>query len=128
MGMKKPCNAPCCSKEGKKLCGKCKMISYCDVLCQKSDWNAHKAICIEKLPEELIPFSQVLLFINKHSKLWMDTEMKKNTDQALQILKDLLSFAEHQYGETSSSTSPYRERPNGDRISNLTAGTYMNVC
>ncbi|KAK0243382.1 hypothetical protein EDD85DRAFT_814852 [Armillaria nabsnona] len=40
------CAAQDCSKtEGLKRCARCRMISYCSALCQKSDWKRHKAVC-----------------------------------------------------------------------------------
>jgi len=34
-----------------QLCGGCKALAYCDKVCQKNDWKAHKKICKElKLP------------------------------------------------------------------------------
>ena len=30
-----------------KLCGGCKLVPYCGVACQRADWRAHKAGCLE---------------------------------------------------------------------------------
>ena len=30
-----------------KKCGKCKKAYYCNIECQKNDWNSHKIHCIE---------------------------------------------------------------------------------
>lgn len=36
-----------CAKEGpdSKLCGRCRLVYYCNDKCQKAAWKAHKAVC-----------------------------------------------------------------------------------
>ena len=31
-----------------KKCGKCQLVRYCSVACQKDDWRAHSAYCVEE--------------------------------------------------------------------------------
>lgn len=48
---KKICSWDQCQRENPKMvCGRCKLVCYCDKKCQKSHWAFHKAICKE--PEE----------------------------------------------------------------------------
>ncbi|KAK0443908.1 uncharacterized protein EV420DRAFT_1575331 [Desarmillaria tabescens] len=35
----------CGKKEGLRLCARCRTVSYCSALCQKSDWKRHKVVC-----------------------------------------------------------------------------------
>ena len=43
------CDRKGCQKEAKKHCGKCKVVRYCSVECQRLDWqNGHQASCMEK--------------------------------------------------------------------------------
>jgi hypothetical protein len=39
------CGNQNCFKKGIKLCGNCKLISYCSVECQRIDWKKHKNTC-----------------------------------------------------------------------------------
>lgn len=34
-----------CGKEARLRCGKCGVVKYCDAVCQKTDWSAHKKVC-----------------------------------------------------------------------------------
>jgi len=34
-----------CGKESQLKCSKCKLVSYCEVSCQKKDWGSHKGEC-----------------------------------------------------------------------------------
>jgi hypothetical protein len=34
-----------CVKKGCLKCSRCKMISYCSSVCQKSDWPRHRTVC-----------------------------------------------------------------------------------
>lgn len=36
---------PCCRKDGKLLCGRCRKVRYCSPECQKDDWKRHKIYC-----------------------------------------------------------------------------------
>jgi hypothetical protein len=38
-----------CKKEGSLICSKCRIVYYCDIKCQKSNWNFHKLICASSL-------------------------------------------------------------------------------
>lgn len=73
-----------------------------------------------KNTEELLPFDEVLRGISELSRLWIESERARNTAQALQILKQLLSFAEYQYGNPCPGKL-YRERSNGDQVDNMIA-------
>lgn len=43
------CENPACNNVsgfgGMKCCGRCKMVAYCSVQCQRADWNVHKKYC-----------------------------------------------------------------------------------
>ena len=39
------CNTSSTGTHPLKLCGNCKIVSYCNQACQKADWKAHKSIC-----------------------------------------------------------------------------------
>lgn len=34
-----------CGKDARLRCGKCGVVKYCDSVCQKSHWSAHKKVC-----------------------------------------------------------------------------------
>ena len=97
---------------------------YCNAVCQRLHWKVHRMMCLKKLTDELLPFDKVLARISELSRMWIDNEVSRNTDQALEILIHLLSFAEQQYGEALPGQA-YRERPNGERVDNLIADTEL---
>ena len=72
------------------------------------------------MTDELLSFDKVLVGISDLTKIWISNEASRNTDQALYVLKHLLAFAEYQYG-VASPGQEYRERPDGDRVSNFIA-------
>ena len=43
------CENPTCNNRsgfgGMKRCGRCKMVAYCSVQCQRANWNVHKKYC-----------------------------------------------------------------------------------
>ncbi len=49
---KNGCNR-CGNVENLKLCGGCKMISYCSRECQRLEYKEHKIICVEEQKEKL---------------------------------------------------------------------------
>jgi hypothetical protein len=43
----RPCESvDCHNMAGKKTCGRCRLVVYCSVACQKHHWNSHKLACI----------------------------------------------------------------------------------
>jgi hypothetical protein len=34
-----------CRKIGDKICGRCKVVTYCSKECQRKHWKKHKALC-----------------------------------------------------------------------------------
>ena len=114
------CSLPLCGGPGGKSCAICGTVNYCGSVCQKKHWKIHRSVCLKKLTDELLPYEKVLERINQITKLWVSCEAKKNTHDALKVLKYLLAFAEQQYGEAQPGM-PFRERPNGDRVDNMVA-------
>lgn len=114
------CHSPGCLEPGGKLCGKCENVAYCSLACQKRHWKTHRSMCLEKLANDLLPFDQVLKRINQLTKLWKDCETSKDISYGLKVLKYLLAFAEHQYGNAQSGKT-YRERLDGSRVDNMFA-------
>jgi len=41
-----------CGKQDAKRCGKCRIVFYCSVQCQRKDWKSHKEACNSKLPKQ----------------------------------------------------------------------------
>ena len=114
------CSLPECRGPGGKSCAICETVNYCGPVCQKKHWKFHRSVCLQKLTNELQPYEKVLERINQITKLWVSCETKKNTHDALKVLKYLLAFAEQQYGEAQPGM-PFRERPDGERVDNMIA-------
>lgn len=39
------CNTPSTETHHLQRCGKCKDVNYCNKICQRADWQAHKLVC-----------------------------------------------------------------------------------
>jgi tetratricopeptide (TPR) repeat protein len=100
---------------GKSRCSICLREPYCSSECQKLDWKAHKSICktLKNLSNKPEPYSHVGRTIVEICK-----PAKKVSD--VRILCHLLSYAEFQFGDRVLGKA-YRERENGERISNWDA-------
>jgi hypothetical protein len=98
---------------GKSACSGCGREQYCNSSCQKADWKIHKSMCpiLKKLSNKLQPYREVKRLINN---IFMDS---KNGSK-IKIIEHLLSFAFHQFGKGVTGRH-YRERGDGERISNL---------
>lgn len=57
----------CCQEPEFKVCGKCKLVSYCSVQCQRNGWQAHKGSC--KVPKDAFKDNaKVEMFVVSGSK------------------------------------------------------------
>jgi hypothetical protein len=59
-----------CRKTGKMKCGKCRMMSYCSVECQKLDWVKHKVHCKEDNLDRWREERQDLFFNTFNKKMY----------------------------------------------------------
>jgi tetratricopeptide (TPR) repeat protein len=107
------CARPCCVEIGIHRCSTCLREAYCSGECQKADWKAHKLICktLKKLSNQLQPYRNVVNIMNEI--LGAPEKIGRN----VRVLDHALSYAEFQFGDRVEGKS-YRERGNGDRISN----------
>jgi hypothetical protein len=104
------CARPGCFQIGINRCSTCRREPYCSGDCQKKDWKVHKSACqtLKKLSNELQPYHEVV------------QEITEATDKGagnIRIIEHILSYAEFQFGDRIPG-KPYRERGNGDQISN----------
>jgi hypothetical protein len=108
------CARPGCCKPGGSSCSVCVREQYCSSSCQKSDWKIHKPMCLilKKLSKTLQPYHEVTRLI--------DDILKSKKGNECRVVEHLLSFAEHQFGKGVPGNH-YRERDDGDRISNWEA-------
>lgn len=54
------CNTPSAQTHLLKRCGKCKDVNYCNEICQKADWQAHKSAC-DQTSSTIATLKEVLL-------------------------------------------------------------------
>jgi hypothetical protein len=54
------CSTPSTTAHPLKRCGKCKDVNYCNKICQRTDWKAHKSVC-EKTPSSIAILKEVLV-------------------------------------------------------------------
>ena len=67
---------------------------------------------MKKLSHQLQPYQDVVRLINE-----MNNELPKKKDLEVRVLKHLIAYAEHQFGDRVPGKS-YRERGDGDRMDN----------
>jgi hypothetical protein len=84
------------------------------------DWKAHKLICktLKKLSHQLQPYREVVRLIGEILDEKFDRE-KLDEKLDARVLKQLLSYAEYQFGNRVP-LRVYYERDNGERIDNWT--------
>jgi hypothetical protein len=107
------CARPGCHTLAKSSCSICNREQYCGSDCQKLDWKIHKPMCpiLKRFSKELQPFmivfSTILEILEPRTKVFN-----------LRFLEHLLSYALHQFGKPVPTIWGYRERVDGDHISN----------
>jgi hypothetical protein len=113
------CALPGCPLSGNSSCSVCWREHYCSSTCQKADWKVHKKICpiLKNLSNKLQPYREVVRTVD-------ETLKSKNGSENARILEHLLSFAEYQFGKDLTRIG-YRERVDGDRISNWEVEIYV---
>lgn len=68
------CNTPSTETHRLKRCGKCKDVNYCNEICQKADWQAHKSVC-DQTSSTIATLKEVLLEGDDQLKLGRKTSL-----------------------------------------------------
>jgi hypothetical protein len=107
------CARPGCIEIATSWCSVCLRDQYCSGDCQKADWKGHKLICktLKTLSKQRQPYREVVQVIVQ----LCDAPEKSRQD--VRIFKHIISYAIFQFGDRIPEKF-YRERDNGDRISN----------
>lgn len=100
------------------MCSTCLREVYCSSDCQKRDWRAHKSICktLKKLSNQFLPYREAIRV--------MIGIISEKIGKNIRVIEHVISFAKFQFGNRVTSKS-YRERENGERLSNWDAEIFL---